>query len=282
MKITYYGTGAGAGIPEIFCDCRVCHAAREKGGVEIRSRSQASIDDKICIELPVDTFMHHAKGGLDMRKLHHILITHAHYDHLLRQELFSRPENTGEPYHIYLSAGSEAFIDLLAGLEHQEEVFRTGKRRRPDFKLIPHIVRAFEPFMIEDYRIIPLPAHHAKNVESLIYIIEHGDEAILWCHDTGPLLKETWAYLETYPGKFGYVSLDCTLKRGDRITASHMDIDQCAEVADRLRELGRLTDDCLLYLSHIGHLLDRTHDEMAAEAAELGMCVAHDGLTVNC
>lgn len=282
MKITYYGTGAGAGIPEIFCGCRVCRAARAQGGPDIRSRSQATIDDKICIELPVDTFMHSAVGGLDMRRLHHILITHAHYDHLLRQELFSRPDNTGGPFHLYISAASEASAELLAGIAHQEEVFRSGKRQRTDYRLEVHIVRAYEPFFIDDYRIIPLPARHPKKVEPLIYLIEHGDEALLWAHDTGPLTDGTWDYLTAYPGKFKFVSLDCTLGRGRRITPSHMDIDQCAETAARLRELGKLTNDCRLYVSHIGHLLDRTHEELEAEAADLGLSVAHDGLTVIC
>ena len=40
MKLKYYGTGGGGGIPEIFCDCRVCRNAREVGGKEIRTRSR--------------------------------------------------------------------------------------------------------------------------------------------------------------------------------------------------------------------------------------------------
>ena len=46
MKIKYYGTSAGAGIPEIFCNCRVCNYARENKGKDIRTRSQAVIDEK--------------------------------------------------------------------------------------------------------------------------------------------------------------------------------------------------------------------------------------------
>ena len=78
MKLTYYGTGAGAGIPEIFCDCRVCRYAREKGGKEIRSRSQAVIDGVLSLDYPVDTFLHTAFYGLDMRKVKNVLITHGH------------------------------------------------------------------------------------------------------------------------------------------------------------------------------------------------------------
>ena len=77
MKPKYYGTGGGAGIPEIFCDCRVCRHAREFGGKDIRTRSQAVIDDKISIDFPVDTYLHTAYCGLDMRRIKNIIITHA-------------------------------------------------------------------------------------------------------------------------------------------------------------------------------------------------------------
>ena len=50
MKITYFGTGGGAGVPEIFCSCRVCEVARQRRGRDIRTRSQAAINDDLIID----------------------------------------------------------------------------------------------------------------------------------------------------------------------------------------------------------------------------------------
>ena len=83
MKLKYYGTGAGYGVPEVFCDCRICRHAREAGGKNIRTRSQAVLDGRLALDLSVDTFHHSAFAGLDMRKIHHVLITHNHHDHFL-------------------------------------------------------------------------------------------------------------------------------------------------------------------------------------------------------
>lgn len=47
MKIKYLGTGAAEGIPALFCRCAICNEARKRGGRELRTRSQAIIDDKI-------------------------------------------------------------------------------------------------------------------------------------------------------------------------------------------------------------------------------------------
>lgn len=47
MKIKYLGTAAAEGIPALFCRCDICKEARKRGGREIRTRSQAIIDEKL-------------------------------------------------------------------------------------------------------------------------------------------------------------------------------------------------------------------------------------------
>ena len=47
------------------------------------------------------------------------------------------------------------------------------------------------------------------------------------------------------------------------------------------RENGNANDNTKFILSHIGHLVDRTHDELTAEAAEYGMIVAFDGMEIE-
>lgn len=47
MKIQYLGTAAAEGWPGIFCNCPVCREAVRRGGKNIRSRSQALVDDSL-------------------------------------------------------------------------------------------------------------------------------------------------------------------------------------------------------------------------------------------
>ena len=63
MKITYLGTGAAEGIPALFCRCKYCNGVRERGGREVRSRSQIFIDGELSIDFPPDAFYHAAQGG---------------------------------------------------------------------------------------------------------------------------------------------------------------------------------------------------------------------------
>lgn len=282
MKLKYYGTGGGGGIPEIFCDCRVCRNAREVGGKEIRTRSQAVIDGKIALEFPVDTFLHTAYCGLDMRRIHNIVVTHGHYDHFLPQDLFSRPQGYKSPLRIYATEASAA--KMLETIAAQEEAYATGKRiRTSDFSIEYHPVEVGVPFEIDEYRFTALKAHHAQGVQSVMYVIENTAEGkhILWAHDTGPFYASALEWLADYPHVFDFVSLDCTLARGELITAAHMDILGCNEMKQKLEKMGRTDAHTQFYLSHIGHLLRQTHAEVEAEAAAFGMRPAYDGLTVE-
>ena len=146
-----------------------------------------------------------------------------------------------------------------------------------------HIVRYFEPFCLLGYRVTPLRAHHAANVESAIYLIEdtEGGRRLLWAHDTGLLPKDTMEYLAEKGGRLDFVSLDCTLERGNCITAGHMDLERCLDTLNWLRGCGLADSGTKAVISHIGHLLGRTHAELEAEAAELGFITAYDGMTIQ-
>lgn len=54
MKIQYLGTAA-EGLPALFCECETCKHAAFLGGRNIRTRSQAIIDDALLIDYPADT-----------------------------------------------------------------------------------------------------------------------------------------------------------------------------------------------------------------------------------
>ena len=82
MKIHFYGTSGGGAQPELYCSCRICNYAREHRGPDLRTRSQALINNRLLVEFPVDTMMHAFYGGLDVRKYHHVIITHNHFDHI--------------------------------------------------------------------------------------------------------------------------------------------------------------------------------------------------------
>lgn len=276
MHLKYYGTSAGVGIPEICCSCRVCEHARVHGGRNIRTRSVATLDE-LMIDCSVDAYAHIAYHGLDIRKHRQILITHAHIDHYsLSGGFCSRYQDDGGGWTFYMPPISAAAESEKIAQKAANNT-KTPPQRYPAFQA----VQPFVPFMLGTHRITALPSNHAKNIGAYIYLIEQDGKALLWVHDSGYLLPETVDYLRTHPVHLNMVSLDCTLGRGKRITPSHMDIDQCVETAQLLRDLGCADSDTTFVLSHIGHLVERTHDELCEDAKQYGFIVAYDGMEMD-
>lgn len=80
--MTFWGTGDAMGVPRVYCDCEVCQEARS-GGVNRRFRSAVSIDGEeggFLIDCGPDWRSGMERQGL--RFVEHILITHAHFDHI--------------------------------------------------------------------------------------------------------------------------------------------------------------------------------------------------------
>ncbi len=280
MKIKYHGTGGGYGVPEVFCNCRVCRHARENGGKDIRTRSQALLDGRLAIDLSVDTFHHCAFAGLDMTKVRHVLVTHNHHDHFFTTDLFSRVRGMGEPVNFYISEGSGEAVRAI--VEKHKADFASGKRDPEAWtRAEVHTLEYYKPVKILDYTVTPLPALHRSAPDPMIFVIQSEGKSILWAHDTGKFFPEVVEWIKNSGIVFDFVSLDCTLKRGEQITQSHMDLDWCIEMADLLRTNGNANENTKFVLSHIGHLIDRTHDELTAEAAEYGMIVAWDGMEID-
>lgn len=276
MKLHFYGTSGGGAQPELYCSCRICNYAREHRGPDMRSRSQALVNDALLIEFPVDTMMHCFYGGLDVRKYHHVLITHDHYDHFLQQELIDRPIGA-TPHHYYTTWGSGSKIR-----EKEEAGKKLDQTNHPRPRMFPvwHEVKYFEPTEIVGHTVIPLRARHVgPELQAAIYIIGDGEKNLLWGTDTGYLPDDTWDYIENeWEGVLDGVVLDCTLHAEQAFTPSHMNLPQCVEVIRRLEAAGKLKQDAVKYVTHISHLTDMTHDELSAEAAKYGIKVAYDGL----
>ncbi len=276
MKITYYGTAAAEGVPALFCECETCKAAKRNGGKDIRTRSQALIDDGLLIDFPADTYMHMLYGGLPLTKIAHCLITHAHSDHLYIDDFSMRGRGFApvtaegaETLHVY---GSEMVKRAMAG----ELYCRFSQEKRVEF----HQLSAFETYKINGYAVIPLHANHDIYAAPFIYIIAKDGKTLLYGNDTGIFPDATWKYLEKSGIKFDYVSLDCTSGIAPMNYDSHMNLERNLIVRDRFYALG-LADDgtifCSNHFSHNGgHIL---YDDFTAEASKHGFLMSYDGMS---
>lgn len=277
MKLTYYGTAAAEGFPALYCHCEACEKARKLGAKNIRTRSQALVNDDLLIDFPADTYMHELFYGLDLRTIKNIIITHDHDDHLYVNDLCKRTQPDAlfpngvdkKPINIYASRCS--------GKEIKKEV---AKKTLKDSEVLRyHDIKPFNSYEIGDYLITPLKASHAPGHEALIYIIKQGDKTILYANDTGYFLDETWKYIEKSGIVFDLVSLDCTLEIGDNYE-NHMGFDNCVRVKERMLKTNA-NDKTIFVINHFSHNCKVVYDDFVSIAAQEGFLVSYDTFEIT-
>ena len=81
MKIRFMGTAGSEGIPNPFCNCKVCENARKNKGKDERTRASVMVDDCMQIDMSPEWSYQLKREGLTARNVHATLFTHTHPDH---------------------------------------------------------------------------------------------------------------------------------------------------------------------------------------------------------
>lgn len=277
MRLRYLGTAAAEGCPALFCTCPLCTAARRGGGRDVRTRSQALVDDALLIDLPPDTY-HHALAApeLDLPGLRHLLITHSHADHFYPMELGLRCDG--------FAAGPQGTLTVYCS----ETVARRWEEVREaeygGFADLPERVRmrVLAPYETVDaggYAVTALPADHKRGELCFFYAIEREGKRLLYANDTGLQLEQgVWDFLRGR--RFDLVSMDCTAM-DRRVGRYHMGLPDNAELRERLLELGAADGETRFVVTHFSHFGGLTHEELERRAAACGFTAAYDGMAVE-
>lgn len=283
MKIKYFGTAAAEAIPAFFCSCSTCEKSRAAGGKNIRTRSQALINDELLIDYPADTYLHVMNYGLDLRNVKSLLVTHGHDDHLYGYDLVYRssPVNAVFPNGGIGKAPLEIYGTKKSLKEAMNIIKKEKVSKRDPLALNFNIKKKFEAFDASGYKVTPLKANHAKHLDPVIYVIEKDGKTLLYAHDTGFFPDETWKYLENSGLKFDYVSLDCTNANREKIKGTHLSITGCVKIKERFLSMGLADEKTIFCLNHFSHDCGYTYDEIVPVAAKNGFIVAFDSMEVE-
>lgn len=277
MTLTYLGTAAAEGWPAIFCNCEYCLRAKELGGKNIRTRSQALINDDLLIDFPADTYNHMLKNGFDLSAVKYCFVTHSHIDHFEPTDLTMRMEScfahnmTAPRMDIY---GNKAVLK-----RYQHFVRDTEEEELPPSVTVNEI-EAYDVTSVGRYTVTALPAYHAPKETPFVYIISDGEKNILYLHDTGLPFDEVYDYLKNNEIKADLVSYDCTYVALPS-AGGHMGLDSVPIVKERLEKLGVCHENTLHVVNHFSHNGKLLHDELCEAAGKLGFLTSYDGMVVE-
>lgn len=276
MKLTYLGTAAAEGWPAVFCNCEYCLKAKKAGGKNIRTRSQAIINDDLLIDLGPDTYMHALNNRLDLSAVKNCIITHSHPDHFTPTDLMFRNTEyyahnlTNEKMHIY---GNEKVLKKYTEFYKNPE---DSKKNGVEL----HSLELYKEIKIGDYLITPLRANHAQGEDAYVFIIKRDNKTILYLNDTGRPFDDFYEYFKNNKIHLDLISYDCTFVILPSC-AGHLGLDSVQEVREKLTELGvcdQTTKHIITHFSHNGKLI---HDELVPVAKEIGLLTAYDGFSIE-
>ncbi|WP_099332395.1 MBL fold metallo-hydrolase [Actinomyces minihominis] len=277
MKIRQMGTAAAERVPAIFCHCETCENARTVRGREIRTQTQALINDELLIDFPGDTYLHTLEHPFPLSDIEALLVTHWHSDHFYGEDLAYRMG--------YYSNGLTGCLDVYSThtVRGMYERALMLEQMVDETKLKFHEVKHGDRFRVLDkYDVLTLDARHGFNFgDCVIYAISHGEKSLLYAHDTGFISDKTWAALAESGLCFDYVSLDCTFGNTDIESEVHMNFSENLQVRERMEEMGLVKPDTIFVANHFTHNIPCTYESMCEVAEPEGFVIAYDGMEIE-
>ena len=254
MKILFLGTSAGWPLPRLGCQCPICQSKDLK---DKRLRPAVLINNSILIDAPPDIYHQLIKFKIQSSNLKHLILTHAHPDHILGfydlTHLYNREEK--QPKLITTR-------EVLNGLQQIH--------RYPLHPFKPEIVSPKELIEIDDLKISLYPIPHNNSV---CYAVKmKGEKIFIYIPDLKRLPKnERKQFKEVALLVLDESSLG---KRGQ--TRTHQSIEEGIRLAKELKP-----KSC--YFTHIGHITG-THQELENFVQKQGgknFHIAYDGLELE-
>ena len=272
MKLTYLGTAAAEGFPAVFCNCEYCRSAALLGGKNIRTRSQALINEDLLLDLPADTYSHFLNNGIRGDKIQYLFVTHSHVDHFYSKELSMRKppfaHHMDRP-RLQVYSNEKCYHEACALVEEEAAV---------DL----YRIQPFETVCAGAYQVTALPARHAEGAEKALFYIIQGDKTLLYAHDTGYFYEEVFAFLQEKQLRFDLISMDCTnVEIPIADTGSHMGFPNINRVVQRLEQIGAVDRDTVKIINHFSHNGNPQQHILEEKAAPYGYLVAYDGMTIE-
>lgn len=283
----FLGTGAGEGIPNPFCNCKICENARKVKGREIRTRSSFMLSRDIIIDIGADFFTQSFLHDVSFVELKHVLFTHMHDDHINYTaiwERFASRSGNDKPINIYFVGEAYKFMTdfyLISPVtEGRELYFSSGniKMIRLEFD---------EEYEIGKFKITPVRASHSTVFEKngSNFLIKENGRKLYYALDSGYFIKSAFDMLKGI--QLDILICECTFPTTEEtvdVSSGHMDIKMCLKNLDKLYRINAITEKTQIYLSHISPM-GMTHKELSEYVAGIDrkykIQVAFDGLEIG-
>lgn len=281
IKITFLGTGAATAMPLPFCKCETCRYARAFKGKDIRKRAAVMINGALLIDLGPDVPNACIQYDQDLANIKYILQTHAHSDHFDAGHLMTRHKDYAVEgiEEIILMASHGTFMVMDEALRKEDaSINLLDKNSQSALSLTLETIANQEEKLIGDYKVTAFDAQHGSSQEALVYLIEYQGKSVLYGTDLLEVSEAMYTALEDIT--LDMIILDQTYGEGYN-AGGHLDAGKIKTIIKRMKRLGIVNEQTLIYATHISHEGNDIHVVMEAQADQAGYHIAYDGCVVE-
>jgi len=271
MKITFLGSAAAEGIPLPYCRCRTCEHAREYGGKNVRKRCSYLINDDLLVDMGPDLFAACALHNVNLLNTKYMLVTHSHLDHFNVQNVKLRAEH-------FRPNKDLPEVTFVGGPTTMAALNQSGASdKRMALRRIP--MNPYDHVELPDYKVKSVKATHFPSVgDAMNYMIDDGETKVLIASDTGIYEERVFQNLKNT--KLDILIIEAT--KGDQPSNKvHMNIDDVLHVIQKMKAMGTVTEETVIYATHFAHQNCPPHEELSGMLERVGIHCVYDGLVID-
>lgn len=255
MKLRFLGTGTSSGVPVIGCPCKVCTSPNPKD-YRLRTSAYLMINNKTLLidagpDIRTQLLTNHIKS------FDAILITHAHYDHVIGLDEL-RPITNKQKSALPIYSDSNTFVGIknfFSYLFDKNPLQLGGGLTQFEH----HSIQAFEPFYISDIFIEPLQIYHG-----ILPILGYKIQNLAYLTDVKTLPSKTIKAIT----KIDTLIINCLRPKSH---STHINIKEMLDLVSEIQPR-------ICYLVHMGH--DLLHQEWIERLPKY-IIPAHDQLEIT-
>lgn len=288
LTLTFLGSGGNSPIPMPTCSCGVCEQARREGIPYARHGNSMYLHELgALVDAPEFVYTNLERAGVD--DLEYVLLTHWHPDHVngLRvvqsRDYGALDAEGGWSLAEATRADRPTLVTTEAVYERTCDVFGSLRYFVEEIGFAELHLLDEEPLEAGDITVSSVPyALTGDGTDATAFVVECGGRTLLIASDDAKYLDES-----RLPADVDLAVFECGLFEetpdGDPLLtegslAYLADEPRHEEVLERARRL----DPGRTYLTEIGHITGRSHDDLLERQREYeDIYFAHDGLTVE-
>jgi len=258
-SIIFLGTCAADFSPRLNGDCADCF---DKNA---RRASCVLFNDRFLIDCGPHALDSMRIAGIDPAQVSDLFLTHLHSDHYKPESVAkiasSHYEATGEALIVWVSNGA-----VLPEIEHIE---------------VRSMVKFTEYAVDETLKVTGLSANHDQKAHPQFLLFDISGVKFLYATDGAWFLNDTYNFLRKSELALFVTDGTCGDKVGEWRIGEHNTIPMIKLMLPSLYEVGMITADTMLVMTHIAPSLHKPHDEIVECMRPDRVTVSYDGMKLE-